>query len=237
MPSDILGVEPRIKGSRWGLHPSRGERSSSLHGNPEPQWWPLVPAAPIMWSKWSQPASHGSVAVSGRAHRVERGPQARGLGAGEQAPPHLRRRLPPRPGRRVKSLRVGNPSVAPDAAALALEVPRRVGPSRKGPGSTGLGGRAQDRCRPHGTRNAAVGFSQSSAGIPELSEDQEADDQFPDCTATEGPGHDGEEELLPAAGPILLRQPVASAPVAQGGETRSQPGRYKLRPNPHPAKD
>ncbi|KAJ1100916.1 hypothetical protein NDU88_005991 [Pleurodeles waltl] len=39
-------------------------------------------------------------------------------------------------------------------------------PGRKGPGSTGLGGRAQDRCRPHGTWKAAVRFSQSSAGIP-----------------------------------------------------------------------
>ncbi|KAJ1213746.1 hypothetical protein NDU88_001377 [Pleurodeles waltl] len=117
---------------------------------------------------WSQPASHGSVAVSGRAHRVERGPQARGLGAGDQAPPHLRRRPPSRPGRRVKSQRsqrVGNPSVSRDAAASALKVPRRIGPGRKGPGSTGLGGRTQDRSRPRGTRNAAVGSSQSSAGI------------------------------------------------------------------------
>ncbi|KAJ1110893.1 hypothetical protein NDU88_008239 [Pleurodeles waltl] len=114
---------------------------------------------------WSQPASHGSVAVSGRAHRVERGPQARGPGAGDQAPPHLLRHPPSCPGRRVKSQRVGNPSVSRDAAASALKVPRRIGPGRKGPGSTGLGGRTQDRSRPRGTRNAAVGSSQSSAGI------------------------------------------------------------------------
>ncbi|KAJ1180500.1 hypothetical protein NDU88_005721 [Pleurodeles waltl] len=156
------GVEPRFKGSRWDPLPCRGERSSSPHGTPESQWWPHVPAVPVMWS---QPASHGSVAVSGRAHRVERGPQARGPGAGDQAPPHLHRRPPSCPGRRVKSQRVGNPSVSRDAAASALKVPRRIGPGRKGPGSTGLGGRTQDRSRPRGTRNAAVGSSQSSAGI------------------------------------------------------------------------
>ncbi|KAJ1165911.1 hypothetical protein NDU88_006328 [Pleurodeles waltl] len=92
-------------------------------------------------------------------------PQARGLGAGDQAPPHLRRRPPPRPGRRVKSQRVGNPSVSRDAAASALKVPHCVGPGRKGPGSTGLGGRTQDRSQPRGTRNGAVGSSQNSAGI------------------------------------------------------------------------
>ncbi|KAJ1090270.1 hypothetical protein NDU88_003405 [Pleurodeles waltl] len=163
MPSDFFwGCRAKIQGQPVGSPPlSRGTQLQPAR-HPESQWWPHVPAVPVMWS---QPASHGSVAVSGRAHRVERGPQVRGPGAGDQAPPHLRRHPHSCPGRRVKSQRVGNPSVSRDAAASALKVPRRIGPGRKGPGSTGLSGRTQDRSRPRGTRNAAVGSSQSSAGI------------------------------------------------------------------------
>ncbi|KAJ1179143.1 hypothetical protein NDU88_004379 [Pleurodeles waltl] len=85
--------------------------------------------------------------------------QSRGTSASSPSP------APASPLRETgRSQRVGNPSAAPDAAASALEVPRHNGSSRRGPGSTDLGGRAQDRSRPHGTRNTAVRFKQSSAG-------------------------------------------------------------------------
>ncbi|KAJ1166823.1 hypothetical protein NDU88_007219 [Pleurodeles waltl] len=103
-----------------------------------------------MRSRRSQPASRGNVAASGQAHRVKRGPQrgppfqTRGPGAGEQAPPHLRRSPSLHSGRRARTQRVGNPPAAPDAAATAQEVPRHDGSGKRGPGSTDLTGHARD---------------------------------------------------------------------------------------------
>ncbi|KAJ1204567.1 hypothetical protein NDU88_000013 [Pleurodeles waltl] len=64
---------------------------------------------------------------------------------------------------------------------------------------------------------------------------QEAEDQFPDWSTTERPEHDREDKLPTAAGPVCLRQSVSGAPMTQCSGTRSQMGRYNLRPNSPPS--
>ncbi|KAJ1184071.1 hypothetical protein NDU88_000881 [Pleurodeles waltl] len=111
-----------------------------------------------MWSKWSQPASHGSVAVSGRAHRVERGPQARGLGAGDQAPASPPRETGQIPARR-EPVRVprrsclgtkGAASRRPRQERSRLHGPRRPHPGpQPTPRHTERRGRIQSEQRRH----------------------------------------------------------------------------------------
>ncbi|KAJ1207200.1 hypothetical protein NDU88_002592 [Pleurodeles waltl] len=70
---------------------------------------------------------------------------------------------PPRETGQIPARR--EPVRVPRRSCLGTKGAYCVGPGRKGPGSTGLGGRTQDRSQPRGTRNATVGSSQNSAGI------------------------------------------------------------------------
>ncbi|KAJ1097503.1 hypothetical protein NDU88_002621 [Pleurodeles waltl] len=78
------------------------------------------------------------------------------------------------------------------------------------------------------TRN--ISWFKKTASV-ELSEDLETDDLVPEWSATDGQGYGREDKSLPAGDLIPQRQRVAGAPTTKGEETRSQPGRYNLRPN------
>ncbi|KAJ1176400.1 hypothetical protein NDU88_001681 [Pleurodeles waltl] len=87
---------------------------------------------------------------------------------------------------------------------------------RKGPGNMNISWFRKVSCEVH-------------SDVPD------GEDYLQDWSRTGDQGPEGENELPLAAGQIPPMQPVTSAPRAGDGESKSQSGRYSLRPNPPPS--